>query len=110
MNDIAAFKPQVLETACEWAAKDVADPAQWTEHLSPAEVEELDAAVQHAFSTSDDFLQIGKGEFPLPTPYKNTPGRTRLCGERPRCSTAGLFSACVIGGRTGSAASASANR
>ncbi len=67
MNDISGFAPQVLETACEWTAKDVADPARWTEHLTPAEVDELDAAVQHAFGVSDDFLQIGKAAFPLPT-------------------------------------------
>ena len=67
MNDITGFKPEVLETACEWTAKDVADPTQWTEHLSPAEVDELDEAVQHAFGVSDDFLKIGKAEFPLPT-------------------------------------------
>jgi hypothetical protein len=61
------FTPEVLETACEWTAAEVADPARWTEHLSPAEVDELDAAVQHAFSVSDDFLAIGKAQFPLPT-------------------------------------------
>ena len=63
MNDITGFKPEVLESACEWTAKDVADPTQWTEHLSPAEVDELDEAVQHAFGVSDDFLKIGKAEF-----------------------------------------------
>ncbi len=67
MNDIAAIAPQVLESACEWTARDVADPGRWTEHLSPAEVDELEEAVQHAFSISDDFLRIGKAEFPLPT-------------------------------------------
>ena len=67
MNDIAQFAPQVLETACEWTAAEVADPAQWTEHLSPAEVDELEAAMAHAFGVSDDFLAIGKSEFPLPT-------------------------------------------
>ncbi|MFI4951223.1 MAG: TauD/TfdA family dioxygenase, partial [Caulobacterales bacterium] len=67
MNDIATIKPEVLETACEWTAQDVSDPAKWTEHLSAAEVDELDEAVQHAFSLSDDFLKIGKPEFPLPT-------------------------------------------
>ena len=59
--------PQVLEAPCEWVAADVADPATWTEHLSQQEVEEVEAAVAHAFSISDDFLQIGKTEFPLPT-------------------------------------------
>ena len=31
------FDPVPLEPACEWAAADVADPAQWTEHLSPTD-------------------------------------------------------------------------
>ncbi len=67
MDDNAPLSPEVLETACEWTAKDVAEPAQWTEHFSASEVEELGAAVEHAFGISDDFLQIGKAEFPLPT-------------------------------------------
>ena len=61
------FTPEVLETACEWAAAQVADPALWTERLSPAEVDELEAAVAHAQGVSDNFLAIGKAEFPLPT-------------------------------------------
>src|ERR1700744_413695 len=67
MNDISAFKPEVLEPACEWAAADVADPSAWTELLSPAEADELETAGAHAFSVSDDFLAIGKDQFPLPT-------------------------------------------
>jgi hypothetical protein len=67
MNDIAQFRPHILETACEWTAKDVADPSTWTELLSQAEVDELEAAVEHAFAASDNFLEIGKAEFPLPT-------------------------------------------
>lgn len=67
MNDVTAFAPQVLETASEWTAEDVADRSLWTEHLCAAEVDELEAAVAHAFAVSDDFLRIGKGEFPLPT-------------------------------------------
>ena len=68
MNAISPdFDVKVLEEACEWDAAAVADADRWTERLSPAEVEELDAAVQHAFGVSDDFLKIGKSEFPLPT-------------------------------------------
>ena len=67
MNDIANVAPRVLETHCEWTAKDVADPALWTEPLSAAEIDELEAAVAHAFGVSDDFLAIGKAQFPLPT-------------------------------------------
>ena len=61
------FTPQVLETACEWDASQVSDPAQWTETLSAAEVEEVAAAVAHAQAASDNFLAIGKVDFPLPT-------------------------------------------
>ncbi|MFN9846867.1 MAG: TauD/TfdA family dioxygenase [Alphaproteobacteria bacterium] len=61
------FTPQVLETACEWAAAQVSDPAKWTETLSAAEVEELTAAVAHAQAASDNFLAIGEVDFPLPT-------------------------------------------
>jgi len=67
MNDIAPLAPEVLETACEWTAADVADPELWTERLSAAEVDELEAALEHAFGVSDDFLAIGKDQFPLPT-------------------------------------------
>lgn len=59
--------PQVLETACEWNAAQVSDPAQWTETLSIAEVEELTVAVANAQAASDNFLKIGKADFPLPT-------------------------------------------
>jgi len=59
--------PQVLEAACEWRAEDVADEAKWTERLSEAEIAEIDAAMTHARSKSDDFLDVGREDFPLPT-------------------------------------------
>jgi hypothetical protein len=59
--------PTVLETACEWTAQDVADPAHWTEQLSADELAELEAAIAHARSCSSDLLEIGKQQFPLPT-------------------------------------------
>ncbi|WP_332773750.1 TauD/TfdA family dioxygenase [Phenylobacterium sp.] len=59
--------PHVLETACEWTADDVADPAAWTEQLSDAEIAELEAAMTVARAKSDDFLEIEKADFPLPT-------------------------------------------
>ena len=58
---------QVLETACEWLAEHVADPAIWTEVLSAIEVAEVSAAVAHARAKTDDLLEIGKADFPLPT-------------------------------------------
>ena len=60
------MKPQILEPACEWRAGDVADEAQWTEVLSDAEINEIDAAVRHASAKSADLLDIGKADFPLP--------------------------------------------
>ena len=59
--------PTVLETACEWRAENVADPAAWTEQLSAAEVAEIDAAIAHARAKSPDLLDIEKADFPLPT-------------------------------------------
>jgi hypothetical protein len=59
--------PNTLETACEWAAADVADPAGWTEHLSTDEITELETAFVVARAKSDDFLEIGVADFPLPT-------------------------------------------
>lgn len=59
--------PRTLEAKCEWTAADVADPTAWTEILTEAEVAEIDAALIHARSVSDDLLDIGKADFPLPT-------------------------------------------
>ncbi|HEX7758339.1 MAG TPA: TauD/TfdA family dioxygenase [Caulobacteraceae bacterium] len=59
--------PRVLETACEWRAEDVADPAAWTELLSDSEIAEIDAAITHARDVSAEMLDIGKEDFPLPT-------------------------------------------
>ncbi len=57
----------VLETACEWTAADVADPTQWTAVLGEVEITELEAALAQARVRSDDFLDIGKDDFSLPT-------------------------------------------
>jgi hypothetical protein len=57
----------VLETACEWRAEQMADPAVWTEVLTPAEVAEVAAAVMEARARTADLLEIGKADFPLPT-------------------------------------------
>jgi Taurine catabolism dioxygenase TauD, TfdA family len=59
--------PRVLETGCEWTAAQVDDPTAWTEVLTDAEIAEIDAAVAHARSVSDDLLDIAKPDFPLPT-------------------------------------------
>lgn len=59
--------PRILEPQCEWTAADVADEEVWTEHLTDAELEELDASLRHAVQRSDDVLQLTKDDFPLPT-------------------------------------------
>jgi Taurine catabolism dioxygenase TauD, TfdA family len=59
--------PEVLETACEWNAEQMADERLWTEQLSEPEVAEIDAAMRRARAKSHDLLEIGKADFPLPT-------------------------------------------
>jgi hypothetical protein len=59
--------PRILEPQCEWTSYDVADEELWTEHLSPMEQAELDAALRHALAQGDDILDIDRADFPLPT-------------------------------------------
>lgn len=61
------IRPAILEPQCEWTSVDVADEASWTESLSPTETKELDAALRHALARSEDLLDIGREDFPLPT-------------------------------------------
>ena len=59
-------KPRILEPQCEWTSDQVADESIWTEQLGDDERNEVDAALRHALSKSDDVLQIGRDDFPLP--------------------------------------------
>jgi hypothetical protein len=59
--------PRILEPQCEWTAPDVADEELWTEHFDDAEQAELDAALRHALAKSDDVLDLGRDDFPLPS-------------------------------------------
>ena len=61
-----ADAPRILEPDCEWTSADVADEAQWTERFDPDELEELDRALRCALEKSDDVLDIGREDFPLP--------------------------------------------
>ncbi len=54
-----------LETHIDWTSSDVADPRVWTVELEAADQRELDAALAHAKSVSDNLLDIGKEHFPL---------------------------------------------
>lgn len=57
---------RILEPACAWRARDVADEDAWTERLAAGELEELDAALRTALAKSGDVLEIGREDFPLP--------------------------------------------
>lgn len=57
---------EVLEPQCEWTSADVADPAQWTEVLTPDECAEIDAACRAALPMVDDLMAVTKAHFPLP--------------------------------------------
>ena len=60
-------QPRVLETSSEWYAADVADESAWIETFDASEIEELDAALRQATAASEDLLEIGREDFPLPT-------------------------------------------
>ncbi|HSM67368.1 MAG TPA: hypothetical protein VK860_13755 [Ilumatobacteraceae bacterium] len=56
-----------LETHANWRAADVGDPDDWTLRLSDADHAELDAALAHARSVTDEVLDVTVDDFPLPT-------------------------------------------
>ncbi len=59
--------PVPLEPHAEWRAADVADPAGWTLELTAQHHAELDAALAHARSITDEVLDVTADHFPLPT-------------------------------------------
>ena len=58
--------PTILETHAEWKRSDFDNPETYIEVLTKPELDELDAALRHAMSVSDDILDITKDDFPLP--------------------------------------------
>lgn len=62
-----AQAPRVLESHAEWRADDVADAAKWTQTFTPAELEELDAALRSVADRADRLLEIGREDFALPS-------------------------------------------
>lgn len=60
------MQPRILEKECEWTRADVADESRWTEILDAQELEELDGALRAALEKSQDVLEIGRDDFPLP--------------------------------------------
>jgi hypothetical protein len=58
--------PRILEPQCGWTAADVADESSWTVVFTADELAELDRALHRAMAVSDDLLDIGRDDFPLP--------------------------------------------
>jgi hypothetical protein len=56
-----------LEPQAEWRAGDVSDVDAWTLHLSGDQLIELDEALAHARSRTDEVLDVTADDFPLPT-------------------------------------------
>src|SRR5215471_17505469 len=54
-----------LEPQAEWRAADVADADRWTVALTPTDHDELEVALRHALSVSDDPLRLTRDDFPL---------------------------------------------
>ncbi len=67
MTTIESSTVEPLEPDAEWRAADVADASAWTLHLSDDHLDELDAALAHARSVTDDVLDVTAADFPLPT-------------------------------------------
>ena len=81
--------PASLEPQCEWTAADVADEDDLDRAASttPSSAE-LDAALRHALAKSDDVLELGRDDFPLPTLRHRLAGIERRAHQRPRLRAA----------------------
>ena len=66
MSTITSESVQPLETHAEWRADDVSDVSQWTLPLADSDLAELDDALAHARSTTDNVLDVTVEDFPLP--------------------------------------------
>ena len=56
-----------LEAHANWRAGDIGDVEEWTLRLTDAHRNELDAALAHARSVTDEVLDVTVDDFPLPT-------------------------------------------
>ena len=70
--------PRILEPQCEWTVgrrrrRERRGPSSSTD----AELAELDAALRHALAKSDDVLELGRDDFPLPTLARPARGASR---------------------------------
>ena len=58
--------PKILEPQCAWHSDEVSDESAFTETFEGAELEEIDGALRAAMEKSEDVLEIGREDFPLP--------------------------------------------
>jgi len=59
--------PQVIEGPSAWYGPDMAARGDWIEHLSDAEIAEIDAAAARLADAEVDIPSIRRQDFPLPT-------------------------------------------
>jgi hypothetical protein len=63
----AALPLQPVDDPAVWSAADLAASDDWIYPLTGAETGELDAAVAHLEATGKEIMDIGRGDFALPT-------------------------------------------
>ena len=80
-TDVSTLEP--LEPNCEWRRDDLADG--YVYQLTDAHVAELDAALVHAESVTDDVLDITRESFPLPTLGAELDAAHARAHRRARC-------------------------
>ncbi len=56
-----------LNTPAAWRGADMRKRSDWQVQLNPAEIQELQAALQHAQATGKPMGRLGRQDFPLPT-------------------------------------------
>jgi hypothetical protein len=57
--------PTFIDDPSVWHAKDFGETRSWVRELSPASVDELDAAVRRAVAAGKTYVDVGKADFPL---------------------------------------------
>ncbi len=58
--------PAALSGSSAWYGPDIAGRAEWIEHLSPAELVEIESATQQLAQREIDWQTVRQGDFPLP--------------------------------------------
>src|SRR5215510_6973846 len=67
MDDESLSLPPQINGPSAWFGPDLSRNANWTEHLSHFEIEEIAAATKRLVSESREIAEIRRDDFPLPT-------------------------------------------